>query len=170
MSSADPILAADWAGVKNSTIDMVVCSLVQQSAQSMTSGSNVIITFGASSEIVDSHGSHDTVTNNGRITPPRSGLYWVHGIINIASNTTCTSLHGLIRKSGSNYTSVRDKPNNGSNTCSVEVSGLIVIDAGAGDYLELVGVQTDSGASARNTNVTTGQSSVFEAFMIRPWP
>lgn len=144
-----------------------VVQLVQQAAQSFNSNATAALTFGASSEIIDTHNFHDTVTNNTRITPSIAGYYRFTGGVTFSGATTTQSVHAIIGKNGSGQQSVRVKHGNFNNTSSSFVSCILQMN-GTTDYAELLGVQVDSGAAARNSSVIAGQSSYFECEYIGP--
>lgn len=147
--------AADILAMQDGMAGSHRCELVQTVAQSYTSGSSVAVTF--DTEISDADGWHSTSSNTERVTPNKAGTYLVIAGLHFAAATTTTSVHALIGKNGTAVdTSHRQKPNNTSQTSTAEVVGTVTVN-GTTDYITLIGVQVDSGAAARNTNVTSAQ-------------
>lgn len=136
--------------------------LIQQLSQSLTSGANAAITFGAGSEDIDTHNYHDTAANTSRITPLKAGRYRVVGTVNMAASTTITILTAFIGKNGvAVQPFLRTKPGAANTTCAVLVSAVVEMN-GTTDYVELYGNQTTSGATAVSTQASGGVNSVLE--------
>lgn len=166
--AGDPIRATDVSTFAQYTTTKPLVKLVQQAAQSCTSGTTTAVTFAAGSEEIDTNNFHDTTTNNTRITPTVAGYYSFEGSAWFAAATTTTSVHVLIAKNGTNVDpSNRAKPANANQTSSSHTTTLLSIN-GTGDFVELKVVQVDSGAAARNTEISTGQHCTLIARFERP--
>lgn len=147
------------------TYEKPLCRLVQQSAQSLTSAADTAITFGTSSEDIDTHGFHSEVTNNTRITPNVAGYYKITGTVFFAASSSITSAMATISKNGTvQPPRVRAKPDSQNWSTSVQVS-MIQRANGTTDYFELLGTQSSAGAV--NTNVGGSFASVFEVEFLR---
>lgn len=157
MSAGDK---ANWADVADAIRPPLV-RLVQQAAQSLTSGVAAAITFGAGSEEIDTHNFHDTVTNNTRITPTKAGYYRLTGQVNIVAGTALVQILGLLRKNGANVDPLMPwRPDAASNAATCAIVTAMVSMNGTTDYVELICQQNSGGAI--NTNAAAGQRSVFE--------
>lgn len=155
MPAGDPIYASDF--------DRPVVRLVQQVAQNLNSGVAVAIGFGSGSEEIDPNGWHDTVTNNSRITPTKAGYYEAVGTVWAGTAVTTTAqVYAGIAKNGTTLLIKREKPDGANNAAvAVQVNMLVAIN-GTGDYVELIGFQSDTSAGARTTQTGVGTSSVLE--------
>src|SRR3982750_3036163 len=98
VAAGDIVYASDVQTVKDYTTGRPLVRLIQQVAQSVTSQVTpaTAVTFGASSESIDTHGFHDTVTNNTRITPNIAGYYRATGIVWLAGATTTQVMYAAI--------------------------------------------------------------------------
>lgn len=143
--------------------------LTQQSAQNnLTDNTDVAISFGASSEIRDALGWHDTGTNTNRITPNIAGWYWVHGVVWFAARSDYTTLSVGIRRNGSYMDApVRHGPNATSTVRSLEVSCLVDVN-GSGDYIDLAALQDNTANATGSTFINGANRCVLECFYIRP--
>jgi hypothetical protein len=158
---------AYWSDVAN-TINKPLVRLIQQVAQSMADNTVAALTFGAGSEDIDTHGFHDTVTNNTRITPTVAGYYTARGTMWIALATTTASIEGRINKNGAVWEINRNKPDTANAIGgSVTVESLVSMN-GSTDYVEFAGMQDDTGGTARLTSVSVGFASTFVLKYERP--
>lgn len=143
-----------------------VVQLIQQSAQSFGNTTTNQLTFGTSSEIIDTHNFHSESVNSSRITPTVAGLYRVTGGVTFAASTAVESVHAIIQKNGTSINSIRTKHRTGTSlTASAFVSTIVSMN-GSTDYVELAAVQVSGGSL--NTNIATGQSSYFEMEYLGP--
>lgn len=140
-----------------------VCRLVQQAAQSIATA-NTALTFGAGSEDIDTHGFHDTTTNNTRITPNVAGYYEITGTYASAA-TTATFLALTPGKNGGTV-APRVQPwyTTTSGVKTVSVSARVSAN-GTTDYFEMFAINQAGGI---NTQAGGGYSCVFECQFIRP--
>lgn len=145
--------------------------LIQQASQTFTHGTNNALTFGASSEDIDTHLYHDTSTNNTRITPTNGApAYWrATGTVSMAASSALNILAAFIGKNGSSVQPlVRTKPVAAtSTTCSVTVTAIVQLN-GSTDYVELYGNQSSTGSVSLATQASGGVNSVFELEFLRP--
>jgi hypothetical protein len=164
------IAASDLNAVIAATTAKPLVRLVQQSAQSLASDTDTAITFGASSEDVDTHGFHDTSTNTSRITPTLAGWYRLSGTVWLAADTDVTSFYASIGKNGSVVARNRlVLPSTATSSAfrSFAVTALLQAN-GSTDYFELLGRQLQAAAASLNSNVATSFSSTFECVYERP--
>lgn len=147
-----------------------LCYLVQAATQTMNNNATNAITFGSGSEVFDYTPApfHDTSTNNTRIIPTVAGIYAVQGKVAFAGLATMDYLvvDAILRTNGSTTiggSSGRDSrpffsgTNSTVNTNVMVATGVAYIQFnGTTDYVELLGVQTNDGATASAT-VATGQ-------------
>jgi hypothetical protein len=160
---------AFWSDVAN-LVNKPMCRLTQQAAgvQSLASNVQVAITFGAGSEDYDSLNFHDTVTNNSRVTPNVAGWYRATGMLWLAGATTTTSFWAAIAKNGTLIQLNRIRPDAAVGTApSAQVTTLAQMN-GSTDYLEMIGLQVDSGAAARSTVTGVGTNCTLEVEYVRP--
>ncbi len=110
----------------------------QSGTVSTTSGTLTAIAL--NNELWDDGNWHDNATNNTRITVPTTGRYRVMARANWAANTAGYRAC-YVRKNGTDYVLGKaTKPNPNGSVTSMSISGLV--DCIAGDYLELVTLQT----------------------------
>ena len=167
-ASGDKIYAADVDDLGDYTIRRPLVRLIQQSAQSLTDNTATAITFGASSEDIDTHGFHDTATNNSRITPTIAGYYLCTGILWLGGATTLAQMWSAIYKNGASVLINRCKPDLANTTApSVQVSTIVSLN-GSTDYVELYALQDDTGGAARNTTTGAANACTLEAIFLRP--
>ncbi|KUL22359.1 hypothetical protein [Actinoplanes awajinensis] len=168
MSAGDK---AFWSDVAN-TIYVPICRLIQTTAQSaaFTNNADVLITFGTSSELFDTHGWHSETTNNSRITPNIAGIYEAVGAVYWAARADYTTLQASIKKNGSTTleTPHRVGPNATNTVRSVHHSPVEIAMNGTTDYLELYGLQTNTAAAAASTFVNATSTSFFRVKYLRP--
>lgn len=149
---------AFWSDLANA-INPPTVRLIQQAAQSMGNSAAVAITFGAGSEDIDTHGFHDTVTNNTRITPTVAGRYELIGTVLVASGTL-SQLAAVFRKNGGNIAPLMVvRPDPAAASSGIQVTATATAN-GSTDFFELIGIQTSGGAL--NTNLAGAQVCTFE--------
>ncbi len=167
VAAGDPVESSDVTTVEDYTIRKPIVRLIQQVAQSMTSGTAAALTFGTGSEDIDTHGFHDVSVNNTRITPTIAGYYRLSGCFSMSSATYTQSLAGF-RKNGSNVSPLTTlRPDAASASANSTPATAVTLTAnGSTDYFEFIGQQNSGGA--QNTSVAAGLASVFECEFIRP--
>lgn len=117
-------------------------SKVQKSAtQSINSATLTTITF--DQETHDSFAMHDNVTNNSRITVPRTGYYEIKVEIGFAANATGQRGYILLKNAAEVGRCIVGA---GGATTSTTVIGSHIIAATANEYFEIQGYQTSGGA------------------------
>jgi hypothetical protein len=163
-----PVQSADVTALAALTTGRPLVRLVQQATQSLADNTVTALTFGAGSEVFDTHGFHDVVTNNTRITPSVAGYYRAVGALWIPNATTTASMEARINKNGTVQQIGRTKPDTANAIGSSVTVECIVSMNGTTDYVELAGMQDDTGGTARSTSVSTGFSSTFELEFLRP--
>lgn len=145
--------------------------LVQQSAQSIASDTDTAITFGASSEDIDTHGFHDTATNTSRITPTVAGYYRLTGSVFWANDTDLVSSYSSLGKNGTiiapRSRMVLPSTATSSLTRAIPVTAIQQAN-GSTDYFELFGRQLQAAAASLNTNTGGSFASVLECEFLRP--
>src|SRR5687768_10520261 len=155
-----------------------ICHLVQAADQSMAHNATNAITFGSGSEVFDTHGFHDTATNNTRITPNIAGVYEVSGKIAFGADTNYRIVDCWLRTNGSTTVAGSSGRINhpffsGTNSTTsaqqVVQTGVHEIQFdGVDDYVELLGVQTQDGGSGDPRTVVSGQfASVLTVKFVR---
>lgn len=159
-----PVSSSDGTTVEDYTIRKPLVRLIQQAAQSIAT-TNTAITFGAGSEDIDTHGFHDEVTNNTRVTPTIAGYYRCTGVY-LSSATTAPALRATIGKNGGVvqpafpiYHAVASSAIKGAATQA------IVACNGSTDYIEFFAVNSTGGV---NTQASGGFNSVLEVEFLRP--
>jgi hypothetical protein len=157
--------ATDITNLQAYTTGKPLVRLVAQSAQSLADNVATAITFGASSEDIDTHGFHDTTTNPSRITPNVAGYYRAVAAAVFEAQTTAVVSQTYVRKNGSTNMAAAGRTAPGTQAFSLMAS-VIVSCNGTTDYVEMV-MQQDS-AGADNTNASVFLSSTFELEFLRP--
>jgi hypothetical protein len=171
VAAGDIVYASDVQTVKDYTTGRPLVRLIQQTSQTgNASGGNLVLTFGAGSEDIDTHGYHDEVTNNTRVTPLIAGYYRIVVKPVLAASTTITSVNAYVRKNGSAIErSGNHKP---SATSATNTAGGIALEAwltanGTTDYFE-GGVTALTSAGTWDTNGTAGSTSTLQVEFMRP--
>ena len=158
------VFAVDTTTIAAKTTGRLVCKLVQQVAgqqTALTTATDIVLTFGASSEEIDTHNAHDTTTNNSRITPTVAGIYRVDIKPILAFSTTITSIGTALRKNGTVVERTGNhKPNATANVNigAPQFSTMIAMN-GTTDYLEAVVFFVASANQA--TNNVAGSTCTF---------
>jgi hypothetical protein len=159
---------AYWSDV-STTIEKPLVRLIQQSAQSLPSATNTALTFGTSSEDIDTHGFHSTSSNTSRVTPTVAGYYRCRAHLHMASGANnLTQLVVGIGKNGTRvdpHTVYRPDP---STAATGAASEAIVSCNGSTDYIEAIVNQQNSGSTSRDTGSATPFRSTLEVEYIRP--
>jgi hypothetical protein len=121
--------------------------------QTIASGVYVPIPFEA--EIFDVGGFHDNVTNNTRLTVPRSGVYAVSAQYRFEQNATGTR-ESRIKLNGISDLTTKVHPNSGGTDPLTEMD-YVLMELTAGDYVELYLRQNSGG----NLDVASGSNDTF---------
>jgi hypothetical protein len=150
--------AASAAGVKwaaAASAGLVGCLAKSTASTSFANGTPTVVPLEA--EEWDTHGFHDTVTNNSRLTVPagRAGKYRAAGWAFWSAHSTGTRI-GYIYKNGIQAMRVSIPPDVSTNpTAVIAYKDLSLI---AGDFVELAVYQISGGALTLTT-VGTGESA-----------
>lgn len=154
-----------------------VCRLVAQSSQSAASNTTVAVTFGTSSEIIDTHNFHSESTNNSRITPNVAGYYRVTGHAAFGARDDYRVTDSYLRLNGSttvpgssgrvNYPTFSGTNSTTSSQVMTHSEAIINFN-GSTDYVELMAVQTNVAAANPNLVVSNQFASVLEVEYIGP--
>ena len=123
-------------------------------AQSISNSTWTALAF--NSEICDTDGFHDMVTNNSRLTVIQAGTYFIGGSIGFAVHGTGTR-GALLRLNGTTYLSVVNVPTIATYNPAVNVTAMRVLSAG--DYVELMAWQSSGGGL--EVNYTAEYSPYF---------
>lgn len=165
------ITASLLQSLADGTINRPVVRLVQQSGQAIANNTDTAISFGAGSEVIDTHGYHDEVTNNTRITPLIQGYYMLTGLLYLPANTDWQSIQVLIKQNGATNlpSSSRHGPNATSSARSVQVICDNVFANGSTDFFESFANQVNGAAASRTTTSSGGSTAcLFTAVLQRP--
>lgn len=159
------ILTAD---ALNATVDLPLCRLVQQTAQSLTDNTDTALTFGSGSEVVDTHGMHDESTNNTRVTPNVAGWYEVTATLIMTARTDYNTIVATVARNGT-VQSTRDRtgPNAVSSARTASATGTYEAN-GTTDYFEAYGLQDNVANAAVLTNQGGSFSCTLEVKFVRP--
>lgn len=144
--------------------------LIQQSGQSLTSGSPTAITYGSGSEEYQYNNGtswHSTSSNTSRVTPDVAGLYRCVATTAMAVGATnYTQLSTVVAKNGTRVDSspvTRPDPGTAGNGSMAEADVYL---NGTTDYVEHWAQQTSGGANS--TNASSPFRCTFRVSLIRP--
>lgn len=155
MAAGDPILAADYAGIRLATIDRPMVRLTQSAAQAIVAGGTAITFL---TEDWDPYGYHNTAANQSRITPTRAGYHTIKGGVAFAATATVCAV--WLRKNGATaIASGQREPITGGATARLLLCQADIYFNGTTDYVEMMG---DPAASI-NTNNSLQFSCFLEA-------
>lgn len=165
-----PTYLVDYTALATASVSKPLVRLVQQTAQSIASNTDVAVTFGASSEDTDTNGFHDTGTNTSRITPTVAGYYRLTGMVTYAADTDLVDYYAVLAKNGTAVQRARTilaSTATTSTSRTISVTGILQAN-GSTDYFELMARQLQAAAASLNTNAPGTTSPVFEAEFLRP--
>lgn len=156
MAAGDPILAADYLGIRRATIDNSLVRIRQVAAQSIPTGVTTAILM--DTEDFDPFALHSTVSNTSRITPNLAGYWEFSGSVFLGA-TTAGAVDAAIFKNTT--TQIQSGTRMGFNA---QAQGLparaIVYMNGTTDFVDLQ--VTHASAAAVNTNVSLRLASFLE--------
>lgn len=116
----------------------------QAATQSVSDSSSTIVLLGAEHMDADPNGAvHDNVTNSGRMTIRTTGVYHLGAWLQWASNATGYR-HSSIRHNGA--TALAQDVRAAVSGTTTEISLYRAYPMTAGDYVEVVVIQTSGGA------------------------
>lgn len=136
-----------------------VCRLVQQTTQSIPDNTNTALSFGTSSEEIDTHNFHSEITNNTRIIPNIPGVYTFRGAYFCGAQTSPNNNEVFVRKNGTTGLAAAGRSSGSTISNVIATSGSVSMN-GTTDYVELIAKQDSAGAVS--TNVSLHFSSAFE--------
>lgn len=162
----DPVTADLLNTILAGSVNRPIVRLVAQAAQALTNATDVALTFGASSEVVDTDGYHNEVTNNTRITPTRAGWFKLTATVYLPSSASYTAIQIAIRQNGATLMPSLSRhipPLIGGARSQTVI--MTVQANGTTDYFEAVAQQISG--SSQNTLASGSNSSTFECEFIR---
>lgn len=132
----------------------------QNTGQNLTT--SVTTAVALDSEVQDSDGGHDTVTNNSRYTAPKTGWYHCSGSVSFPINGTGRRIvvfrvNGVSGSAGPQA----ELPPSASTVTTVTQETEVFLNAG--DYVELYALQTSGGTLTLLGGASTG------SFMLVRW-
>jgi hypothetical protein len=129
--------------------------------QSIAAGADVVVAL--NSERFDTHGFHDTATNNSRLTVPagKAGIYLIQANVEWAASTTGGRTLRIRRNGSQTIADVYDGAADGSGAKRQHVGCLYQL--AAGDYVEMIVHHSHSGA----LNVVASSQYSPELSMVR---
>lgn len=158
MAAGDIIYAADSY--------KPIVRLTQQTAQTgNASAATVTLTFGTSSEVIDTDNFHSESTNNSRVTPTKAGYYRVVVKGVVAFSTTITGINVAILKNGA---VVNRSGNHKPNTTNINAGAWLEswhTANGSTDYFEAAVSCTTSSGTWDTNAVSASQSELLVEYM-----
>lgn len=153
----------------DNTVNRPLVRLIATSTQSLTDNTGAPIAFGAGSTVIDTHGFHDEVTNNTRVTPTRAGYYRAWGKVCYGARGDYATLQTSIRLNGSDQVgNERLGPNTTNTTRGGNGGPIMVLCNGTTDYIELAAIQDNVANVAVSTNAGGSSASYLEVEFVRP--
>lgn len=157
-------LDVDIAALIRASTQRPVVRLVQAVAQSIPNTTDTALSF--TTEDIDTHGFHDTSTNNSRITPNVAGIYYIQGTVFYVANTSKTIVSAnIFKNAGVQAPRGRHLPVAATNGGVSVVTSMLLTANGTTDYFELAANQTSGGAIL--TSAGGSFASVFECMYVR---
>jgi hypothetical protein len=165
--SGAPVEAADINDILTASLAKPLVRLVQTSAQSLTNSTLTALTFGASSEDVDTHGFHDTGTNTSRVTPTIAGWYRISVTVVFPTTAAVSIIRAAAGKNGTAVAPLTSNKPVAATSTAVTASATALQQAnGSTDYFEGLALQTSGGALSTSV-AAAGLTSVLEVEYIR---
>lgn len=156
MPAGDPILAADYLGIRRATIDGVLVRVRQIVAQSIPTGTTTAVLM--DTEDFDPFSLHSTASNTSRITPNLAGYWEFNGAVFLGA-TTAGAVDAAIFKNTT--TQIPSGSRYGFNAQAQGMPALAkVYMNGTTDFVDIQ--VTHASAGAVNTNVSLRLSSFLE--------
>jgi hypothetical protein len=158
----------DYTTLVNSSSGKPLVRLVQAATQSLTNSTLTALTFGASSEDVDTHGFHDTGSNTSRVTPTTAGWYRINFTLVMPTTAAISIIRAAVGKNGTAVSPLTcNKPVAATNTAVTASATAMQQANGSSDYFEGLGLQTSGGALSTSV-AAGGLTSVLEVEFLRP--
>jgi hypothetical protein len=166
VAAGDPVESADITTITDYTTGKPLVRMIQATAQTgLLTGVDTILTF--TTEDIDTHGFHDPVTNNTRITPSVAGYYRIDVKPVYAFSTTITSMNTFFRKNGSVVERSGNMKPASTNVNQANTPLTAISSAnGSTDYFE--GGTNFTGSANQATNGVVGSQSTIQVEFIRP--
>lgn len=161
--AGDPVSAGDINAVIAASSAKPIGRIVASGTQALADNSFVVIAFSGADDI-DTHGFHDAVTNNSRVTPNVAGYYQFDATAFFELQASPVTSEAIIRKNGSLNLPPAGRNSGFTTSFGLATSAKTYMN-GSTDYVELM-VRQDS-AGADNTNQSVQYSSVFEWELLR---
>lgn len=127
--------------------------------QNVSTSTTTAVAF--ESEVMDSHGGHDNVTNNTRYTAPQSGVYRVDAVVPWVNNTVEGKYEMHVRVNGST-TWVAGYAYKGTQNITAISQGGATVRLTQGDYIELLVWQGSGGTRAIDCTFNGGPRMEIE--------
>lgn len=155
---------AFWSDLANAVNPPIVQLVAQSGGQSLTAAA--ALSFGAGSEVIDTHNFHDTTINPTRITPTIAGTYRLTASVLCAANTF-TKILMVFRKNAANVPPLIPYHPDAAASQDTGFQLTTLVQAnGTTDYFEIVCQLFPSGTT---TSASGGvEASVFECEYRRP--
>ena len=163
-AAGDPILIADFLKVMRASSDRPLVRCVSSAAQSIPDNATTALQF--ASEQIDTHGFHDPVTNNSRITPNIgvAAYYRFTGFYCSQALAAPVSFHTWFRKNAGSEIAPGPRVNGLTLTSGLLVTAIIECN-GTSDYVQLMCAQDSAGAV--NTSASGQLACVLECELVR---
>lgn len=170
VSPGDDVDAAPINTMSDRTIDKPIGRILATAVQSIANNTNVAIAFAG--EDFDTHSFHDIVTNNTRITPTAlwPGYYRFRTGIIHGARTDYLTVDCFFRKNGTTLVppgNRRQLATTASGFQGVTAECMVFLDPSLGDYMEVIGLQSNVAAVAQNTAFSSPLINVCEWEFVR---
>jgi hypothetical protein len=149
MPAGDPILAADYLGIRRGTIDNLICR-IRMATAGQSIANNTTTAVNMDTEDFDPYSFHSTSSNTSRITPTVAGYYDVRGGVYMASATAVWDV--AIAKNGTPIQSGQ-RDTAGTSIQSGRKAAAYVYCNGTTDYVEIVVTQVTGAALVVNSSL-----------------
>jgi hypothetical protein len=150
-----------WATPASSTPSFVGCVLTKSANQTISTGTQTLLTFDV--ENIDTDGFHSTVTNTQRITIPtgKAGKYLISATTLYDQNATSFRIVELYKNGVSTSQAYSQVPGN-SSVGSVQYLNVI-LDLAVADYVTINTAQYSGGNLSMLSNAYTNNCTIFQA-------
>jgi hypothetical protein len=163
------ISAATLQALADYTVNRPLVRLVSTAAQNLADNTATSIAFGTGSTLIDTHGYHSESTNNTRVTPVLAGYYEIFGLVAYGAATTLLTLQTVIRLNGVDQPgNTRQGPNATSSARSTAAGPITLFCDGLTNYIEVAGLQDNSGGTTIATTSGGTTVSYLEVKFLRP--